>query len=226
MDGMNELTRIGGRDCALVGDPGAAAVLVQPVDWRELDGMADEAAQIREKTDAPFLLAAFAVENWDDELSPWPAPAAFGDGEFGGAAQDTLEYALGELIPAVEARCPAREAQRWLLGGYSLAGLFALWASARTDRFSGVAAVSPSVWYPGWLDFARRNPTRAGRVYLSLGDREEKARNPVMARVGDAVREQYALLKGGPACVLEWNPGNHFADPEGRTAKGFAWLLG
>lgn len=225
MDGMNELTRIGSRDCALAGDPGAAAVLVQPVDWRELDGMAAEAAQIRERTAAPFLLAAFAVENWDDALSPWPAPAVFGDSDFGGAAQDTLDYVLGELIPGVEGRCPARGARRWLLGGYSLAGLFALWASARSDRFCGVAAVSPSVWYPGWLDYARRNPAKAGRIYLSLGDREEKARNPVMARVGDAIREQYGMLKDRADCALEWNPGNHFADPEGRTAKGFAWLL-
>lgn len=222
---LNERTRIDGRECALIGDSGAAAVLLQPMDWRELDGLPGEVAHIRSRTDAPFLLAAFEVENWDDELSPWPAPAVYGDEEFGGAAQDTLDCVLDELIPAVEARWPAREARRWLLGGYSLAGLFALWASARTDRFSGVAAVSPSVWYPGWLDYARRQPPRAGRIYLSLGDREEHARNPVMARVGDAIREQYAMLEGRADCTLEWNPGNHFREPELRVAKGFAWLL-
>ena len=26
-------------------------------------------------------------------------------------------------------------------------------------------------------------------------------------------------------CVLEWNEGNHFKEPELWTAKGFAWLL-
>ena len=63
-------------------------------------------------------------------------------------------------------------------------------------------------------------------VYLSLGDREERARNPVMATVGDRMRAAYALLQArGMDCVLEWNEGNHFTEPEIRTAKGFAWCF-
>ena len=59
-----------------------------------------------------------------------------------------------------------------------------------------------------------------------LGDREEKTRNPVMAAVGDRIRELHALLAArGTDCVLEWNPGNHFREPELRTARAFAWLL-
>jgi hypothetical protein len=64
-------------------------------------------------------------------------------------------------------------------------------------------------------------------VYLSLGDKEEKTRNPVMARVGTAIREAEEILKeAGVDCILEWNPGNHFKDAEKRTAKGFEWVLG
>ena len=69
---------------------------------------------------------------------------------------------------------------------------------------------------------------RAARVYLSLGDREEKTRNPVMATVGNRIRSQFALLKaseGVKACKLEWNKGNHFRDSEVRTAKGIVWLM-
>ena len=63
-------------------------------------------------------------------------------------------------------------------------------------------------------------------VYLSLGDKEEKARNPVMAQVGDCIRKQYELLVGqGVNTILEWNKGNHFQHTGERTAKGFAWLL-
>ena len=121
----------------------------------------------------------------------------------------------------------ATDGRRVSICGYSLAGLFALWAACQTERFSGVAAVSPSVWYPGWLDYLRAHPLRAQRVYLSLGDREEKTRNPVMATVGSALRETQALLTAaGIETQLDWNPGNHFVDSDKRTARGMAWLTG
>ena len=64
------------------------------------------------------------------------------------------------------------------------------------------------------------------RVYLSLGDREEKVRNRIMAAVGDRIREAYdLLLEREIDCVLEWNEGNHFKDADIRTAKAFAWVL-
>ena len=51
-------------------------------------------------------------------------------------------------------------------------------------------------------------------------------KHPVMASVGDRTRQAYALLQDrGIACTLEWNPGNHFAQPDLRTAKAFARLL-
>ena len=65
-----------------------------------------------------------------------------------------------------------------------------------------------------------------GAVYLSLGDREERTRNPVLSTVGDRIREAYELLRDtGTDCVLEWNRGNHFKEPDLRTAKAFAWLI-
>ena len=115
-----------------------------------------------------------------------------------------------------------------VLGGYSLAGLFALWAASETDGMDGVAAASPSVWIRDWLPYAESHPVKAKRVYLSLGDREEKTRNPVLSRVGDCVRGEYDLLKrqlGETNCALEWNIGGHFADADKRLAKGFVWNL-
>ena len=111
-----------------------------------------------------------------------------------------------------------------ILGGYSLAALFALWASYESRRFSGIAAASPSVWFPGWLDYAKARKPRAERIYLSLGDAEPRTRNRVMATVGDCIQEMDALLAGHPH-TLEWNPGNHFKDADLRTAKAFLWCL-
>jgi hypothetical protein len=33
------------------------------------------------------------------------------------------------------------------------------------------------------------------------------------------------LKKEGKECILEWNKGNHFKQPDLRTAKAFAWLM-
>lgn len=222
---MERSVTIAGRACALLGDEAARTLLIQPVDAHELETLGEEAARIGEAAREPFLLAAFEVTAWDDELSPWPAPPVFGKRDFGGGAARTLAFVEDELLPEVRALCPGLSAERVIIGGYSLAGLFALWAATMSDRFHAVAAASPSVWYPGWLDHVRAHPIQAERVYLSLGDREERARNPVMARVGDAIRELHALLSATTPCDLEWNPGNHFQDPAGRTAKGFVWAM-
>ncbi len=199
------------------GVPSAAVVLIQPVSGHDLPEIEEEARTIRRLTGADFRLVAVKVADWDRDLSPWRAPAVFGDRPFGGGAADTLE----EILPFC-----ADGAKTYFIGGYSLAGLFALWAAYRTDVFSGIAAASPSVWFPGFTDCMKENGIRCGAVYLSLGDKEEKARNPVMAAVGDRIREGYAILAGqGVRCVLEWNPGNHFRDAGLRTAKAFAWLM-
>lgn len=116
--------------------------------------------------------------------------------------------------------------RRYVIGGYSLAGLFSLWAAYQTDIFSGVAAASPSIWFPGFKEYMEENPIRSSTVYLSLGDKEEKTRNSVMAKVGERIRDAYEnLQESGVNCVLEWNAGNHFKDAEVRTAKGFSWVV-
>ena len=85
---------------------------------------------------------------------------------------------------------------------------------------------SPSVWFPGFIDYIREHEIKSKTVYLSLGDREEKTRNPVMAQVGNCIRSGYDRLKKcGVDCTLEWNSGNHYREPDMRTAKAFAWIL-
>lgn len=199
------------------GAPDAGAVLIQPVDEHDLAFIENEAEYIRQRAGTDFMLLALRVGDWNRDLSPWPAPAVFGKDDFSGGAQVTLEQIL--LI----AKEPKK---KYYIGGYSLAGLFALWAAYRTDIFTGVAAASPSVWFPGFTDHMKAGRIGTGSVYLSLGDREEKTRNPVMASVGRNIREAHALLCAqGVDCVLEWNEGNHFKDVDIRTARAFLWTL-
>ena len=82
------------------------------------------------------------------------------------------------------------------VAGYSLAGLFALWASCQTNAFSACMAASPSVWFPGWIDYQAEHPQQTDIIYLSLGDKEERARNPLMSQVGNCIRRQAALMAG------------------------------
>ena len=196
------------------GDPASRNVLIEPI--HTVEGMEHEAELLREMAGGDFCLRAVPVD-WYRDLTPWSAPAAAGGGTFGDGAGKTLERILA---------LTGEPGKRYVLGGYSLGGLFALWAGYRTDAFSGIAAVSPSVWYPGFSDYAASRVMQAGRVYLSLGDREEKTRNPALAAVGGRIRELYGLLSSQEiCCTLEWNEGNHFRDPDLRTAKAFAWVL-
>lgn len=192
-------------------------ILIQPVNEHDLDVIENEVRLIKELVGSDFRLLALKVEQWNSELSPWQAPPVFGKESFGDGAANTLAEILN---------LTADKEKKYYIGGYSLAGLFALWAAFQTDVFSGVAAASPSVWFPGFLDYMKSNEIQSGKVYLSLGDREEETRNPVMATVGDRIRECYEYLTGkGTSCFLEWNQGNHFKDPDLRTAKAFSWLL-
>jgi hypothetical protein len=199
------------------GNPEAPIVLIQPVGDHDLPEIEGEVAQIRKLTALDFQMIAVKVDDWNLDLSPWKAPAVFGNEDFGEGAASLLEEIL---------RLCSDESKTYYLGGYSLAGLFSLWASYQTDRFAGIAAASPSVWFPGFLPYMKEHENQSRAVYLSLGDKEEKTRNLVMATVGDCIREAHAWLQQcGIGSTLEWNLGNHFRDPGLRTAKAFAWVM-
>ena len=188
------------------GEANAATILIQPVDDHDMAELDAEIKEIKRLTDTDFCLLAMKVDNWNHDLSPWEAPAILGDDAFGDGAKTTLTEILR------------------LCGDN--AGLFSLWSSYQSDIFAGIAAASPSVWFPGFAEYMRENRSKARKVYLSLGDKEEKTKNPVMAKVGVCIREGYALLcQQGVKSILEWNNGGHFKEPELRTARAFAWIL-
>ncbi len=199
------------------GNRDSSNILIQMVDDHDLAVIESEVSIIKDMAGDDFRLIAFKVNDWNKDLSPWEAPPVFGNEGFGGGAEDTLAEVLSDI---------GDEGERYYIGGYSLAGLFALWTAYQTDIFSGVAAASPSVWFPGFDKYMKDHAIRTDIVYLSLGDREERTRNQVMSTVGDRIREAHEYLtETGIDCNLEWNQGNHFRDADLRTAKAFAWVL-
>ena len=198
------------------GDPAAKDVLVQITGGQEEDLLQREYEQICALTGRKdFYMVTFAVTDWNNDLSPWKAPAAFGDQDFGGGA----EAAFADLLEQIRILRKGTPDAKLYLGGYSLAGMFALWTVTKTEEFDHVAAVSPSVWFPGFTEYLEAHHTEVFSAYLSLGEKEKKTAEPI--------RRTQKILEGQFAeTTLEWNPGNHFKDPDLRTAKGFAWLLG
>ena len=219
-----EIINVSGKECYLFAQSASLYLLIQPVDEHDLELLDQEVEIIEALTAKRFSLVAFRIEDWNQELTPWTAPPVFGKIPFGNGAEKTLEYITEQLLPILKEK--EINTSHCLLGGYSLAGLFALWAGYQSDVFEGIAAASPSVWFPDWIEYASARKPLASADYLSLGDKEEKAKNPVMAQVGLAIRSQEKMLQEqGVNTILEWNTGNHFVDSEKRMAKGFAWLM-
>ena len=127
-------------------------------------------------------LVNVGADLWEENFSPWCAPRVFAKGpNFGDGAQKTLDTLIDQVIPWTESDLTEPPAYRVLVG-YSLAGLFSLWAGvsqpatpqqvargcqsddvpsqsgaphvdAPVATFQRIGAVSGSFWFPGLLDY-------------------------------------------------------------------------
>lgn len=196
-------------------------ILYIHADEEEVDGCAAAAG-------AGAAVACLSGVDWNGELSPWPAPRAFARGEdFRGEARKYLGELTETIVPAVEARLPQPPAVRGI-AGYSLAGLFALFAAWESPLFTRAASMSGSLWYESFVDYLRVTKPQGGleRCYLSLGDRESASRNARLAAVGARTQETKALLEAlGVPVTLVMQPGGHFNDVPARVEAGLLALL-
>ena len=199
-------------------------------------------------------LVNVGVDLWEENFSPWCAPRVFAKGpNFGNGAQKTLDTLINQVIPWAELELTEPPAYRVLVG-YSLAGLFSLWAGvsqqvargcqpddapsqpgaphvdAPVATFQRIGAVSGSFWFPDLLDYVDQQLSGGAvgltHAYLSLGDREARTPNPQIMRV----RENAELLasrfeNAGITSLFELNRGNHFQNVEGRMQKALDWLV-
>ena len=163
-------------------------------------------------------LIRYPVDPWEDALTPWPAPALFaGEPPFGGQAAATLaslEQALPDQGPVA-------------LCGYSLGGLFALWALMSCPRFCAATSLSGSLWYPGWTDWLAAHPrdlTGYG-AFLGLGSKEARGPRPLMRTVDSATEKTHQLLAGyGAKTAFRSFAGGHTHHMEERLGWGLRQL--
>ncbi len=223
---MKKTTEIGGREVMLYAqDEAPQMLLIQTLGQHERGSIDKEVEMITKASDTPFAMAAFAIGDWEAELTPWHDPAISRRNEVGEHALDTLDYVTQTLVPHLRANYGQLPI---VLGGYSLGGLFSRWAASKSECFEAVACCSPSLWIAAWREFSDAHDIMARYVYLSLGDREEFSKNKAIMQVGDNIRWEYQHLiqvVGEDHCTLQWNKGNHFQDGAMRMAKGFAWCV-
>lgn len=224
---QNENVNIGSIHCNVFATERPEVLLIQPSARHETknDGINREVKVLATTATKGFAIVFFDTVEWAKALMPWQDEAVSRNEEVGKHAQDTLVYIEESLVPWLHKRFGKLPC---IIGGYSLGGLFALWAARQSAAFCAVAAASPSLWIKGWADFADNRSLNAQLAYVSLGNREEHCRNQRMARIGDCVRHEHLTLAaqlGPSATMLEWNNGGHFGEEAERTAKAFAWCI-
>ena len=177
-----------------------------------------------------FSFPLLCINNleWQKDMCPWDSPALINtEKDFIGGADEYLSLLEKEIIPkAVEIL--GEEPNCYALAGYSLAGLFALYAGYRSTLFSRIASVSGSLWYPDFLSFAKEKKmlSKAEKFYLSLGTEEAKTRHVVLSTIERKTRELVEHYQSSGYCVnFELNPGNHFYEVEQRIEKGIRWIM-
>lgn len=172
-------------------------------------------------------LISVPVAEWNDSLTPWPAAGVYrGEPDFGGQAPQTLAELTGKVIPSIEQQSGLTPSARAICG-YSLGGLFALYALTHCDSFVACACLSGSVWYEGWVDHLRNlQPQLTGSfAYLSLGTKERKAARPILKTVQDRMEECATILQDA-GCQVDYRtgPGNHFQNIPERYKAGLESL--
>lgn len=210
------------RKYTLLGDTRVSTFLMYLID----ESNSEDYNQIYQKLSDrnQVCMIAVAVHDWQGELSPWPAPAIFGKHDFAGNASLLLSE-LERFWDWFQSNYHVKTDQLYL-SGYSLAGLFAIWASSQTNIFKKIVAVSPSVWYMNFVDYLEQHPIHTNKAYLSLGDKEANAKNKAMATVKVRFESVIQILqKQNIPLTYEYNPGNHFQDVELRMIKGIQSLL-
>jgi predicted alpha/beta superfamily hydrolase len=171
------------------------------------------------------------------DFSPWPEAALTPDiPAFAGGAPAYLRTLVTTTIPAIE-RAHGLAPRTRAICGYSLAGLFALYALLESDAFCAAACVSGSLWFEGWPDYLARavarpawrdrcaNPATRPYAFFTLGNKERNAPNPRMRTVRMRTDETVdALLRSGAEAEFQRMPGTHFTFVDERIGEGLSHL--
>ena len=171
----------------------------------------------------PVNIVAISGMKWNDDLTPWKAPALNPKEEdFKGRAKNFLSSLLSDLFINTEQSLRLNHPKRHLIG-MSLSGLFALWASTETNKFNSVASISGSLWYDGFVEWFKEQELLADRYFLSLGDKEVKAKNERLASIGTCTESILQIIQDkSKEVTFISDEGNHFEFFKERLEKAIS----
>ena len=149
--------------------------------------------------------------DWNYCMTPWK----YHNKNMGktGGGEEFLSWFISEIYD--------EKYKRQYIGGYSLGGLFALFAACEKELFDGVMSVSGSLWYPGALEYFNEKSIgkRIGKIYMSLGDKESLTKNAEREKVGFNTEKLAEVFGRTKEVFFEYNRGGHFTDINGRIIK-------
>lgn len=171
------------------------------------------------------------ANNRTDDYTPWPLQASENmPMDFGGKAAEHLSFFATHVIPFCESEYGfASSAEKRVIGGYSLGGLFSLYAAVSTDLFGTVLSCSSSLWYPDFLDYLKEHPFKAAypKLYMSVGEQEGTTATNLTATqtVNTLALKEFYEPKFEPndfKFILE--EGNHGKNISGRAWRAIEWI--
>ena len=193
----------------------------------DTDAVTEELRSINNGKEPEINLLFIYDLDWEHDMTPWDCPPLYPSGKAcTGGADDYLLLLLTKIIPDTMGSVKGAP-EYTAIAGYSLAGLFAVYALYNCELFDRAASISGSMWFPGFREyvFEHEIKKKPERLYLSLGDKERRTKNPLLRQVQDNTEAIAGYFKDkGVPVIWELNPGNHFADAPARFAKGIDLL--
>ncbi|MCM1369456.1 MAG: alpha/beta hydrolase-fold protein [Candidatus Amulumruptor caecigallinarius] len=173
-------------------------------------------------------IAVISNMNWDNDLTPWPAPGeSKGCADFKGNAPEFLKTLIGNVVPKIDRRYSLPKRMERTLVGVSLSGLFTLWQWAQIDTFKNIATLSGSFWYEGFEQWVFRQSFagKRGKCYILLGNEEPYSNIPAYRKVGRCTENIVGCLhRQGVEVIYNIVPGNHYQFALQRLNKAFGNL--
>ncbi|MGB4659932.1 MAG: alpha/beta hydrolase-fold protein [Mobilitalea sp.] len=176
--------------------------------------------QIEKGNCQSFLIAGFGPIDWDRDYSPWYLERSK-ERIFGGKADEMIDFMNNTLLPELQKKFSLNGEVYPV--GYSLGGLAAIYAHCKIG-FNGCGSCSGALWFPGWTDYVQEH-LPSGKVYLSLGGKEEKTKDTLMCQVGTATQQTKELSAQSAEVIYVKEPGGHFKEVPQRIGRAILWLL-
>ena len=170
-------------------------------------------------------IVAISEMDWNNDMTPWKAPAVK-EGEFGGRARQFLDRLKGDIFFNLESSLQIRNPKRYLIG-LSLAGLFSVWAGIMKPLFEGVASISGSFWYDGFAEWLlKQEELQCVRFHISMGDKEKETKVKRFANIEeDTIKVVETLMLKGAEVAFEVTEGGHNSPVLPRIEKSVVSLL-